>query len=124
MIKLLPHAAAALALTFMLQPAQAERLPAKLFAQHEQYSAVALSPDGTHLAIATPVDNHTDLMIVDLTGKNEPGRLRSLPTEHVLGPFWASDNRLVFSKGKKTEPAAYGGKIKIAKVNVDENRRA
>lgn len=94
--------AAALA-ACMTHPAFAERLPAKLFAQHEQYSAVALSPDGTHLAIATPVDNHTDLMIVDLSGKNEPSRLRSLPKEHVIGPFWANDNRLVFGKGRKSD---------------------
>src|SRR5690242_19307588 len=103
MIKPVTHAAAALALTVFAVSAQAERLQAKLFAQNAQYTSVALSPDGTHLAIATPVDNHTDQMIVDLSGKSEPARLRSLPTEHVLGPFWASDDRLVFSKGKKTD---------------------
>ncbi len=93
---------AALALS-MIHAASAERLPAKLFAQHAQYADVTLSPDGTHLAITTPVDNHTDLMIIDLSGKTEPSRLRSLPKEHVLGPFWANDNRLVFGKGKKAD---------------------
>lgn len=92
----------ALALS-MIHTAAAERLPAKLFAQHAQYADVTLSPDGTRLAITTPVDNHTDLMIIDLTGKTEPSRLRSLPKEHVLAPFWANDNRLVFGKGKKAD---------------------
>jgi dipeptidyl aminopeptidase/acylaminoacyl peptidase len=96
--------AATLALAFAVAPeGHAERLPAKLFAQHAQYSSVALSPDGTHLAIATPVDNHTDLMIVDLSGKTPPSRLKSLPKEHILDPFWANDNRLVFGKGKKAD---------------------
>jgi len=94
--------ASALAL-LLANTVSAERLPAKVFAQHEQYSAVALSPDGNTLAIATPVDNHTDLMIVDLSGKSEPSRLRSLPKEHVINPFWANDNRLVFGKGKKSD---------------------
>ncbi|MBP6077630.1 MAG: S9 family peptidase [Xanthomonadales bacterium] len=94
----------ALALSMSVsQTAFAERLPAKLFAQHAQYADVTLSPDGTHLAITTPVDNHTDLMIIDLSGKEEPSRLRSLPKEHVADPFWANDNRLVFGKNKKAD---------------------
>jgi dipeptidyl aminopeptidase/acylaminoacyl peptidase len=92
----------ALALS-MIHTASAERLPAKLFAQHAQYADVTLSPDGTRLAITTPVDNHTDLMIIDLTGKAEPSRLQSLPKEHVADPFWANDNRLVFGKNKKAD---------------------
>ena len=38
----------ALALS-MIHTAAAERLPAKLFAQHAQYADVTLSPDGTRL---------------------------------------------------------------------------
>ena len=104
MTRHLPRRGALLALTLCLAPlAHAERLPAKLFAQHAQYSEVTLSPDGTHLAISTPVDKRTDLMIVDITGKREPSRLQSLPNEHVVEVFWANDNRLVFGKGKKAD---------------------
>jgi hypothetical protein len=90
----------ALALS-MIHTAAAERLPAKLFAQHAQYADVTLSPDGTHLAITTPVDDRTDLMIVDLTGKSEAKRIRYKPNEHVIAPYWADDDRLVVGKGKK-----------------------
>ncbi len=90
-----------LALLIAALPAAAEKLPAKLFAQHPQYSAVAMSPDGRHLAITTPVDNRTDLMIVDIEGTSEPQRVRYLPNEHVIQPWWASDERLVVGKGKK-----------------------
>jgi len=96
-----PRGVAALMLSLAAIAASAERLPAKLFAQHAQYSDVAMSPDGQHLAVTTPVENRTDLMIVDLSGKDEPVRVRYLPNEHVLSPIWADDDRLVLSKGKK-----------------------
>lgn len=99
-------------LSAMTFSANADRLPAKLFAQHPQYSAVAMSPDGRHLAITTPVDNRTDLMIVDMDGKSEPRRVRYRPNEHVIDPRWASDDRLIVGKGKKVgfleQPFALG----------------
>lgn len=98
---ILQRAVFAAALLLGVAPhAIAERLPAKLFAQHPQFSSVAMSPDGKHLAITTPVDDRTDLMIVDLTGKNEPKRIRYMPKEHVINPYWADDDRLVVGKGK------------------------
>ncbi len=98
---LFKRVATALAFTLATSSACAERLPVKLFAQHPQYSSVAMSPDGQHLAITTPVDNRTDLLIVDLSGKDEPVRVRYRANEHVFAPLWADDDRLVVGKGKK-----------------------
>jgi hypothetical protein len=91
-----------LALSLLALQALADPLPARLFAQHPQYSPVAMSPDGRHLAITTPVDNRTDLMIIDIDGKSEPRRVRYRPDEHVIEPWWASDDRRVIGKGKKS----------------------
>lgn len=87
MTRHLPRRGALLALTLCLAPlAHAERLPAKLFAQNPGFSAVALSPDGKHLALTTPIENRTDLLIVDLSGKDEPTRIRYRANEHVIAP--------------------------------------
>lgn len=89
------------ALSFAGAATVAAEIPAKVFAQLPQYGTMALSPNGKLLAITTPVDNRTDLMIVDLSGKAEPKRVRYMPNEHVVSPFWVDDERLVVSKAEK-----------------------
>ncbi|MBK6728057.1 MAG: S9 family peptidase [Xanthomonadales bacterium] len=102
MTRHLPRCVAPLALALCLAPlAHAERLPAKLFAQNPGFSAVALSPDGQHLALTTPIENRTDVLIVDLQGKAEPMRIGYRANEHVVAPYWADDERLVLSKAEK-----------------------
>lgn len=95
------HRAAIVALSLCSGHALAAKIPVKVFAQNPGFSAVALSPDGHRLAITTPVENRTDVMIVDLSGKAEPMRIRYNANEHVIGPFWADDDRLVLSKARK-----------------------
>ncbi len=100
-MNLLSRCAALAALSFVGATAFAAEIPAKVFAQLPQYGTMALSPNGKLLAITTPVDNRTDLMIVDLSGKAEPKRVRYMPNEHVVSPFWVDDERLVVSKAEK-----------------------
>jgi dipeptidyl aminopeptidase/acylaminoacyl peptidase len=125
MIEILQRGLVVSALSLIAMPSMAEKLPARLFAQHPQYSAVAMSPDGRHLAITTPVDNRTDLMIVDIDGKSEPRRVRYRPNEHVIEPWWASDDRLVIGKGEKVgfleQPFALG-ELYSTNIEMKEQR--
>jgi len=88
----------------------------RLFAQHPQYSDVAMSPDGRHLAIATPVDKRTDLVVLDLAGKTEPKRLRYGTNEHIIRPQFVSDTRIVVGKGRK--PDYLEGTVSIGELNA------
>jgi dipeptidyl aminopeptidase/acylaminoacyl peptidase len=101
MILKLRRAALAVALTCFGANAFAAKIPTKVFAQLPQYGTMALSPNGKLLAITTPIENRTDLMIIDLSGKKDPKRVRYMPNEHVVSPFWADDERLVVSKAIK-----------------------
>lgn len=100
-------------------------IPAKLLAQHPRHSEVTLSPDGRHLEITTPVDNRTDLIVVDVAGKNEPVRLRYEPDEHIIAPIWVTDDRLVVSKGRKEgyREAPYAiGELNAVRSDLSEPR--
>lgn len=80
----------------------AQTLSADLFARHAEITDIALSPDGTRVALAVPAaeGSETHLQVVPLDGSGEVQAMRFGKQKHVTDIYWTTDNRLVVSKAE------------------------
>lgn len=72
-----------------------------------QISSPSLSPNGKHLAVATPVRGRLNLAIVDLDTRKGTA-LTNFDSFDVLGVRWVGNDRLVFSLGQSNSPTGAG----------------
>lgn len=89
--------------------ASAQMLPVEDFSRDYEFSDVALSPDGRHVAMAAPINNglETQLKIIPLDGGTHVQGLRFIKQQHVHDIVWASNDRVIVSRAEK-EPLREG----------------
>ncbi|MGH8073391.1 MAG: alpha/beta hydrolase family protein [Lysobacter sp.] len=82
--------------------AMAQTLSADLFARHSEITDIALSPDGTRIAMAVPVaeGSETQLQIIPLDESSGALALRFGKQQHVTDIYWTTDQRLVVSRAE------------------------
>jgi len=74
----------------------AQEYPVEHFFQNPRFTAMQLSPDGTHVAALTPVNGHRNVVVVNLADRQAQAATR-LDDIDVRGFFWATNERLVFT---------------------------
>jgi dipeptidyl aminopeptidase/acylaminoacyl peptidase len=96
------RAGVALALLLGSPFAAADALDADVFAKHAEISDIALSPDGTRIAMAVPTaeGSETQLQIIPLDGSGGALALRFGKQQHVTDIYWTTDQRLVVSRAE------------------------
>ena len=97
------HAASCTLALLLASPwAMAQTLSADLFARHSEITDIALSPDGSRVALAVPAaeGSETHLQIVPLDGSGDVQAMRFGKQKHVTDIYWTTDNRLVVSKAE------------------------
>jgi dipeptidyl aminopeptidase/acylaminoacyl peptidase len=75
-----------------------DTVPVESFVAHVKYSAVSISPDGTHLAVLVPVDGVKHLVFFDITDIDHVKREKVIsppPGEEIFSTFWINDERVV-----------------------------
>ena len=97
------HSASCMLALLLASPwAVAQTLSADLFARHSEITDIALSPDGSRVALAVPAAEGTEthLQVVPLDGTGEVKAMRFGKQKHVTDIYWTTDNRLVVSKAE------------------------
>lgn len=89
--------------------ASAQMIPVEDFSKDYEFSDVALSPDGRHVAMAVPVNNglETQLKIIPIDGGTHVQGLRFMKQQHVHSIVWSDNNRVVVARAEK-EPLREG----------------
>ena len=92
----------ALSLLLSAPVAAASPPAAELFAKHSEISDIALSPDGTRVAMAVPVaeGTETQLQIIPLDEGGGALALRFGKQQHVTDVYWTTNERLVVSRAE------------------------
>lgn len=70
-------------------------LPLETFFQEPSMTALEFSPDGNKLLALVPYERRRNLLVIDLV-KGERTLLTSFKDKQAQGPFWASNDRIVF----------------------------
>ena len=78
----------------------ADKLPIEDFFRLPQYSAMAISPDGRHIAALAPVNGRQNLVVLDFDHR------KAVPVTHldnkdIVEVFWLNDKRLMVETGKR-----------------------
>jgi dipeptidyl aminopeptidase/acylaminoacyl peptidase len=83
--------------------AWAQSIPVENFSKDFEFSDIALSPDGKHVAMAVPVNNglETQLQIVPLDGSGKVQALRFTKQQHVHSIVWSDNEQVVVARAEK-----------------------
>jgi len=107
-------------LLFISTAAQTEVLPAEYFTKQSQFSSIKLSPDGKYFAATVPKQKKTNLVIVDRKKMKSLVSFGFDENEHIGKFYWASDNRIVYSKVyQKKDRETKTNKGELFAANVD-----
>jgi dipeptidyl aminopeptidase/acylaminoacyl peptidase len=102
------------------QPALSQPIPVEDFFKLSSFNSVQLSPDGKYIAATVPLEDKTALVIMDLKTKQITASHKPQNTVHVMGFYWVSAYRVVytvaFKTGKYANPVASAG---IYALNAD-----
>ena len=71
-------------------------LPVEVFFDTPAMSGIEFSPDGKRLLCLVPFEGRQNLAVIDLE-KGTKNLLSSFKDKDVSGPFWANDERILFS---------------------------
>lgn len=116
---------AVLALCLGIQGVAVGALPLEDMVRQAEFTGASLSPDGRHLALATPVDDRTCLTILNIEDSRQLSVvLQSCPPggESVLasGMLWPNDERILFRTtqqvGNLAQPVLTG---RIYAIGID-----
>lgn len=77
------------------QAAPPPELPVDLFFDTPTMSGLLFSPDGTKILCLVPHEGRRNLAVIDLV-KGTKNLLSSFKDKDALGPFWASNERILF----------------------------
>ncbi len=78
----------------------ATEIPLELFARGDKLREVKLSPDGKHLAVTTPQEGRTSLVILNRKTMQPTFAYRFGTGEHVTTFYWVNNERLIFKRNK------------------------
>jgi dipeptidyl aminopeptidase/acylaminoacyl peptidase len=99
--------------------------PLEDMVRRAEFTGVSLSPDGRHLAVATPVDERTCLTVLNIEVVEQPSMvLQSCPpggeSVTAMGLLWANNERILFRTtrqlGNLAQPVWTG---RIFAINID-----
>lgn len=81
----------------------AQTIPVEDFAKPFEFSDIALSPDGKHVAMAVPAKDglETQLQIIPLDGQGGVQALRFIKQQHVHDIVWSADDQVVVSRAER-----------------------
>ncbi len=95
-------------------PAFAQGIPVTDFSRHPEISDIALSPDGKYVALAVPTPDNmeTRLLILPLDQRSETRSLRFGRQQHVTDIVWSDDDQIVVARARmeplRARPYSYG----------------
>ncbi len=130
----LPGAAAALRrracqlflpLMMMLLGAPALALAPELLYQMPEFSDAQLSPDGTHLAVKTPLEQRVQLLVIELDSRRTVARI-SFPDADIGTFMWLGTQRLVFNitqQGQSRRTLGHSGGLFVIGRDGKEQRQ-
>jgi len=108
---------------FISTAAQSKVLPAEYFTKQSNFSSIKLSPDGLYFAATVPKQKKTNLVIVDRKKMKPLVSFGFGENEHVGKFYWASDNRIVYSKVyQKKDRETKTNKGELFAVNIDGSK--
>lgn len=83
--------------------AWAQAIPVEDFSKDYEFTDIALSPDGKHVAMAVPINNGTEtqLQIVPLDGSGKVQALRFIKQQHVHSIAWSDNEQVVVARAEK-----------------------
>jgi dipeptidyl aminopeptidase/acylaminoacyl peptidase len=90
--------AAAAALAALAAGAAGNPIPVEDFFRLPRYAAMAISPDGAHIAALSPVNHHQNLVVLDVPPK-EARPLTGFDAKDVVWFRWINSKRLVLETG-------------------------
>ena len=77
----------------------AKEVPVEDFFKRSGFSSFQLSPDGTHLAAITPINNRRNIAIIDLETRKAKA-ITGVTERDISGFFWANNDRLLYYMDK------------------------
>ena len=101
-----------------------EQIPIESFFKLAQYSAMAISPDGVHIAALAPVNGRQNLVVLDLEHK-KGAPLTQLGDRDIVFFAWLNSKRLLVQTGKLgvRDDDARGGGLYAVDVDGSNDRR-
>lgn len=78
-------------------PAAAKPVPTEVFSAPPDFSGLSLSPDGTRLAMLTPVAGGLQSLVLMDLATNELKGIRSAPGHDIAAYRWVNDDQLLFT---------------------------
>src|SRR6185503_10649783 len=90
--------AAAAALAAAAAVAAGNTIPVEDFFRLPRYAAMAISPDGQHIAALSPVNRHQNLVVLDVPPK-EARPLTGFDEKDVVWFRWINSKRLLLETG-------------------------
>ncbi|RYE70855.1 MAG: hypothetical protein EOO81_07200, partial [Oxalobacteraceae bacterium] len=82
--------------------AGAREVPIKDFFKDAEFTAIALSPDGKHIAVSVPQADRTVLAVLRVSDQGVVGKWDFGPDRHFRQVTWANNERLLFFVSFKT----------------------
>ena len=116
--------AAMVSLAMAWGAAAAREVPIADFFKDPEFSALALSPDGRHMAITVPQADRTVLAVLTTADKKIVGKWDWGPNRHFRNAMWANNERLLFRVGVKLGQFDFEtGKADMYASNIDGTKR-
>jgi dipeptidyl aminopeptidase/acylaminoacyl peptidase len=81
--------------------------PVADYARLPDYTGAVLSPNGQHLAVLVPLNDRSNLAVIDLSTRKSKV-LTNIKLFDVLRPRWIGNERLVFTLGQSNSPTGPG----------------
>ena len=77
----------------------AKEVPVEDFFKRSGFSNFQLSPDGTHLAAITPINNRRNIAVIDLKTRKAKA-ITGVKERDISGFFWANNDRILYYMDK------------------------
>lgn len=104
--------------------ADAREVPIADFFKDAEFTSLALSPDGKHVAITVPQGDRTLLAVLTTADKKIVGKWDYGKDRHFVEVLWANNERLLFRVGFKTGEFDFmTGRADLYASNIDGTKR-
>ena len=77
--------------------AKASKYTVDDFFKNTEFSSLQLSPDGSKLAVLSPIGNRKNIVIMDTDGLKNVRAVTSLKKQQIAGFFWANNKEILFT---------------------------
>lgn len=115
-----------LAVLLLLLPClvQAREVPIRDFWKEAEFTEVALSPDGKHIAVTVPKEDRSTLAILDVDSNKVVGSFDYGKDQYFRSVTWVNNERLLFTISEKTGRFDFQvGSSEMYAANFDGSRR-